>query len=206
MKRVLPNLLLRVGFVAVLTLCWILLPDGEVVSSSANPALDPDERFVLESGQAAGRLSFEILEDKTGVHLPGRLFFAHKEPRDQVPIVGRFENFLVTASGREVKTVPVGQYDVYMAAQQFFCNFRVGCGTGSSSLGSRVQKAVAREPLAVNLSKATSRSIKMRGRSSLHYSQRAIQRPHLLLQEKRPCQKPSEPRSRAAPYREPSLI
>ena len=92
------------------------------------------------------------------------------------------------------------------AAQQFFCNFRVGCGTGSSSLGSRVQKAVAREPLAVNLSKATSRSIKMRGRSSLHYSQRAIQRPHLLLQEKRPCQKPSEPRSRAAPYREPSLI
>ena len=85
------------------------------------------------------------------------------------------------------------------AAQQFFCNFRVGCGTGSSSLGSRVQKAVAREPLAVNLSKATSRSIKMRGRSSLHYSQRAIQRPHLLLQEKRPCQKPSEPRSRAAP-------
>ena len=93
-----------------------------------------------------------------------------------------------------------------MAAQQFFCNFRVGCGTGSSSLGSRVQKAVAREPLAVNLSKATSRSIKMRGRSSLHYSQRAIQRPHLLLQEKRPCQKPSEPRSRAAPYREPSLI
>ncbi len=114
MKRVLPNLLLRVGFVAVLTLCWILLPDGEVVSSSANPALDPDERFVLESGQAAGRLSFEILEDKTGVHLPGRLFFAHKEPRDQVPIVGRFENFLVTASGREVKTVPVGQYDVYI--------------------------------------------------------------------------------------------
>ena len=68
MKRVLPNLLLRVGFVAVLTLCWILLPDGEVVSSSANPALDPDERFVLESGQAVGRLSFEILEDKTGVH------------------------------------------------------------------------------------------------------------------------------------------
>ncbi len=94
----------------------------------------------------------------------------------------------------------------FSAAQQFFCNFRVGCGTGSSSLGSRVQKAVAREPLAVNLSKATSRSIKMRGRSSLHYSQRAIQRPHLLLQEKRPCQKPSEPRSRAAPYREPSLI
>ena len=100
-------------------------------------------------------------------------------------------------------------YQAYLlkeAAQQFFCNFRVGCGTGSSSLGSRVQKAVAREPLAVNLSKATSRSIKMRGRSSLHYSQRAIQRPHLLLQEKRPCQKPSEPRSRAAPYREPSLI
>ncbi len=103
-----------------------------------------------------------------------------------------------------------GEYRSYIrdfrAAQQFFCNFRVGCGTGSSSLGSRVQKAVAREPLAVNLSKATSRSIKMRGRSSLHYSQRAIQRPHLLLQEKRPCQKPSEPRSRAAPYREPSLI
>ena len=73
MKRVLPNLLLRVGLVAVLTLCWILLPDGEVVSSSANPALDPDERFVLESGQAVGRLSFEILEDKTGsTELPSK--------------------------------------------------------------------------------------------------------------------------------------
>ncbi len=103
--------------------------------------------------------------------------------------------------GITLREIPIQE-----AAQQFFCNFRVGCGTGSSSLGSRVQKAVAREPLAVNLSKATSRSIKMRGRSSLHYSQRAIQRPHLLLQEKRPCQKPSEPRSRAAPYREPSLI
>ena len=108
-----------------------------------------------------------------------------------------------------VRSVGMGERSDWRAApaaQQFFCNFRVGCGTGSSSLGSRVQKAVAREPLAVNLSKATSRSIKMRGRSSLHYSQRAIQRPHLLLQEKRPCQKPSEPRSRAAPYREPSLI
>ncbi len=115
---------------------------------------------------------------------------------------GRVEHrFLFTTDGFEMY-----EWAAKRAAQQFFCNFRVGCGTGSSSLGSRVQKAVAREPLAVNLSKATSRSIKMRGRSSLHYSQRAIQRPHLLLQEKRPCQKPSEPRSRAAPYREPSLI
>ncbi len=114
MKTRLPNLFLRAGFAAALTLCWVLLPEGEMVSSSANPALDPDERFVLESGQATGRLSFEILEDKTGVHLPGRLYFAHQEPGDQLPTVGRFENFLVTASGREIKTVPVGEYDVYI--------------------------------------------------------------------------------------------
>ncbi len=120
----------------------------------------------------------------------------------------RFANDEILGKGNlgVVDDIFATDYVVHTAAQQFFCNFRVGCGTGSSSLGSRVQKAVAREPLAVNLSKATSRSIKMRGRSSLHYSQRAIQRPHLLLQEKRPCQKPSEPRSRAAPYREPSLI
>ena len=131
------------------------------------------------------------------------------------PAVGQqqaklYADCLETMHGQRPVIFYTNGYETFLwddlAAQQFFCNFRVGCGTGSSSLGSRVQKAVAREPLAVNLSKATSRSIKMRGRSSLHYSQRAIQRPHLLLQEKRPCQKPSEPRSRAAPYREPSLI
>ncbi len=37
------------------------------------------------------------------------------------------------------------------AAQQFFCNFKVGCGTESSPLGSRVQKALVRELLVVNL-------------------------------------------------------
>ena len=123
-----------------------------------------------------------------------------------VPILKRVVEAIRQGVGTDVEIEIRADSGFATAAQQFFCNFRVGCGTGSSSLGSRVQKAVAREPLAVNLSKATSRSIKMRGRSSLHYSQRAIQRPHLLLQEKRPCQKPSEPRSRAAPYREPSLI
>ena len=37
------------------------------------------------------------------------------------------------------------------AAQQFFCNFKVGCGTESSPLGSRVQKALVCELLVVNL-------------------------------------------------------
>ena len=77
--------------------------------------LDPDEQFVAQTNLPVGKLSFEVLEDKTGVHLPARLFFAYVDGRPDVPTVGRFQNILVTASGREVKTIPAGEYDVYIS-------------------------------------------------------------------------------------------
>ena len=65
--------------------------------------LDPDEHFVAQTNLPVGKLSFEVLENKTGVHLPARLFFAYVDGRPDVPTVGRFQNILVTVSGREVK-------------------------------------------------------------------------------------------------------
>ncbi len=43
--------------------------------------LDPDEQFVAQTNLPVGKLSFEVLEDKTGVHLPARLFFAYVDGR-----------------------------------------------------------------------------------------------------------------------------
>ena len=92
---------------------WILLRDASDISAFTGAGFDPDQRFVLESSLPTGEFSFEVLEEKSRVHLPSRLYFAHADGRPELPTVGRFQNFLVTASGRELRTLPVGNYDVY---------------------------------------------------------------------------------------------
>ena len=115
MKKLSSKFLLRVSFLLAGVACWFFLQDPGSTFSSHDRGPDPDERFVLETGQPVGELSFEVLEDLTGVHLPSRLYFAHADGRPETPVVGRFENFLVTASGRELKTIPVGRYHVYVS-------------------------------------------------------------------------------------------
>ena len=109
------NLLIRFGFFVLTLTCWIFFQDPEPTLSSEYHEPDPDERFVLETNQPVGQLSFEILEDKTGINLPARLYFAYTDRQPKKPVVGRFKNFLVTASGKELKTIPVGEYDVYIS-------------------------------------------------------------------------------------------
>ena len=106
--------MLRLGLMSFLVAAWALLQQPGTTASLASDTLDPDERFVLESSERVGKLSFEVLEDKTGIHLPARLFFAHADGRQEMPTVGRFANILVTSSGQEIKTIPVGDYDVYI--------------------------------------------------------------------------------------------
>ena len=108
------NWMLRLGLMSFLVAAWALLQQPGTTASLASDTLDPDERFVLESSERVGKLSFEVLEDKTGIHLPSRLFFAHADGRQEMPTVGRFANILVTSSGQEIKTIPVGDYDVYI--------------------------------------------------------------------------------------------
>ena len=104
MTKMSPNFVVPIGLV-ILVATAVFFGHG----------LDPDERFVAQTNLPVGKLSFEVLEDQTGVHLPARLFFAYVDGRPGVPTVGRFQNILVTASGREVKTIPAGEYDVYIS-------------------------------------------------------------------------------------------
>ena len=113
MRRFPTTFSLRLGAAMALAVCWILLRDAQDMSASTGGGFDPDQRFVLESSLPTGEFSFEVLEEKSRVHLPSRLYFAHADGRPELPTVGRFQNFLVTASGRELKTLPVGDYDVY---------------------------------------------------------------------------------------------
>ena len=108
------NWILRLALISTLVAAWASLPKPGATASWSTNLADPDERFVLESGQPLGMLSFEVLEEKTGIHLPSRLFFAYADGSSEMPIVGRFGNILVTASGQEVKTIPVGSYDVFV--------------------------------------------------------------------------------------------
>jgi hypothetical protein len=105
---------LRLGAIVALAATGILLRDAPDMNASIGAGFDPDERFVLESNLPTGQFSFEILEQGSRVHLPSRLYFAHADGRPEVPVVGRFQNFLVTATGRELKTLPAGEYDVYV--------------------------------------------------------------------------------------------
>lgn len=81
------------------------------------PASEPDldEIVVLLQGGPVGKLSLEVKEAQSNLHLPARLYFAHDDGREELPTVGRFENVLVTASGRDLKTLPVGEYEVYVS-------------------------------------------------------------------------------------------
>ncbi|MEX2264822.1 MAG: CehA/McbA family metallohydrolase [Bryobacteraceae bacterium] len=106
---------LRLGFILCLSILSTLLRDQGITAAGPPVDPDPDERFVTASGQPVGTLSLEVIEGRSGIHLPSRLYFAHADGRSEPPTVGRFQNFLVTASGREVKTLPVGEYDVYIS-------------------------------------------------------------------------------------------
>ena len=114
MNRSIAVVLFRLGMVGLLVTAWVLLDERTTTAAVPAPEPDPDLRFVMEAGGPVGTLSFEVIEGATGIHLPSRLYFAYADGRDELPTVGRFQNFLVTASGREVKTVPVGEYDVYV--------------------------------------------------------------------------------------------
>jgi hypothetical protein len=108
-------LAIRTGFLLCSTPFLVLLHGpGTTAAAPAGP-FDPDERFVMATGQPVGRLSLEVIEGRSGIHLPARLYFVHADGRGDLPVAGRFQNYLVTASGREVKTLPVGEYDVYIS-------------------------------------------------------------------------------------------
>ncbi|MDA2938248.1 CehA/McbA family metallohydrolase [Acidobacteria bacterium AH-259-A15] len=115
MRKLSPILVFRVGFVLLLAASWVVLRDRKAAAAFSQDGPDPDERFVVETNLPTGSLSFEVLEEKTGIHLPARLFFAYADGQPEVPTVGRFENILVTASGYGVKIIPAGEYDVYIS-------------------------------------------------------------------------------------------
>lgn len=77
--------------------------------------LDPDEIHVLQQGGSVGKLALEVREVGSHLHIPARLYFNHDDGREEAPTVGRFQNVLVTASGRDLKTIPVGEYQVYIS-------------------------------------------------------------------------------------------
>ncbi len=105
----------RLGLLLALSASWIVLDDQDSTAAFAPLNVDPDKRFVNETKLPVGRLSFEVLEETTGVHLPSRLYFAYADGRTEKPIVGRFKHILVTSAGQEIKTIPVGDYDVYIS-------------------------------------------------------------------------------------------
>ena len=136
---------LRLGFILCLSAFWVVLHDQG--TTAAVPAVDPDpdERFVMETDQPVGTLSFEVIEGRSGVHLPSRLYFAYADGRNDLPTVGRFKNFLVTASGREVKTLPVGEYDVYVSRglEYTLDHHRIGIEEGKTTyLASTLERAI----------------------------------------------------------------
>ena len=107
------SIFLRLGVLLALAVSWLFLREALDTRASSSAGFDPDERFVRETKLPTGRLSLEVLEEKTGVHLPSRLYFSYADGRPEDPVVGRFQNFLVTASGRELKVLPAGEYNVY---------------------------------------------------------------------------------------------
>ena len=76
---------------------------------------DPDRIFVLQQDTAVGQLALEVKEAHSNLHMPARLYFSYSDDREELPTVGRFKNFLVTASGRDLKTLPVGEYQVFVS-------------------------------------------------------------------------------------------
>ena len=114
MNRASLPLALRAGFLLLCIGLLVLLWEGETTAGIPIDASDPDEVFVLQTGKPVGKLSFQIIDTKSFVSLPARLYFAYADDREEEPVVGRFKNCIVTPSGREVKTIPAGEYDVYI--------------------------------------------------------------------------------------------
>ena len=67
---------LRLGFILCLSAFWVVLHDQGTTAAVPAVGPDPDERFVMETDQPVGTLSFEVIEGRSGVHLPSRLYFA----------------------------------------------------------------------------------------------------------------------------------
>ncbi len=114
-KQKLSGMLLRAGFLTGCLVVLLLLGDGDTATAKVASGAEVDRAFVLANGEAVGELAFEIIEAATHLPLPARLYFAYRDGREGKPTVGRFENFLVSASGFEVRTLPVGEYDVYVS-------------------------------------------------------------------------------------------
>ena len=114
MNRMSLPLALRAGFLLICTGLLVALWEAESTAGVPVDAADPDQAFVLQTGKPVGRLAFQIIDATNHVSLPARLYFAYADGREEEPVVGRFKNFIVTPSGREVKTIPVGEYDVYI--------------------------------------------------------------------------------------------
>ncbi len=114
-NRKLSGIFLRAGFLTACLVVFLLLGDGETTTAKVASGAEMDRAFVLGTGEPVGELVFEIIEAATHLPLPARLYFAYRDGRDEKPTVGRFENFLVSASGFEVRTLPVGEYDVYIS-------------------------------------------------------------------------------------------
>ncbi len=104
---------LRAAFVVSCAATLVFLERVETSTAKVATGAEVDRAFVLGSGEAVGGLAFEIIEVATHRPLPARLYFAYRDGREGKPTVGRFENFLVSASGFEVRTLPVGEFDVY---------------------------------------------------------------------------------------------
>ena len=109
------GIFLRAGFLAACAAALVFLDQNETTTAKVASADEVDRAFVLGTGEPVGELVFEIIEAATHLPLPARLYFAYQDGREEKPTVGRFENFLVSASGFEVRTLPVGKYDVYVS-------------------------------------------------------------------------------------------
>ena len=62
-----------------------------------------------------------------------------------MPTVGRFANILVTASGQEIKTIPVGDYDIYVTRGTEYCldQHRIRISEGETTyLDSTLSRAI----------------------------------------------------------------
>lgn len=108
-----PEFILRGGF-AVLATALLAFNVSTHRRVSADAAPDADARVVLQSGEPVGKLNFQITEAVSGRYLPARLYFDHAGGGEP-PVVGRWENYLVTHSGREEKVLPAGDYAVYIS-------------------------------------------------------------------------------------------
>ena len=108
-------LFLRAALVMACVTTLALVEWEETTTAKVSNGAEVDRAFVLGSGEAVGELAFEIIEADTHLPLPARLTFAYRDGREGKPTVGRFENFLVSATGFEVRTLPVGAYDVYVS-------------------------------------------------------------------------------------------